>query len=499
MPPSLNLDILLHIAVHSSRETALALMLTCRALYAEALKVILRSIRLKSAQSVDNFVLLVSAGSPIGDDTRQRYSLVRELSLSSSFNIPRHSDLLPRFLQVLRRLTHLESMSIAKCERCFSKHPDLASAIASLPSLSHLKLSAVGSCTWNILTSLTAPHLTIISLDFSKAVRLSPMALSRGHRYASFFEVLEDSERLQYDPLQLLSKWSSSLRELRVVDWDIPTEHPPYIFSSVHRLSLSAERIGKTHTYVLAFPNVTHIALRPSRFRGPRELLYNTGMLDQLREANINDQHSACLSWAHLEELSGCLLHIYAFGPIGGVRNVQLDRFVGFLGPQYHRMLAAVLEHARPTHLSLDSDIGLFTELEHAVEAPGGLAGVLRQSGSERLESLDVSVSQAKIYGYPQEMDVPRALVGPLRSDFMMFVTHSAHCCLVVQATLAESLARLPLRRLRFEISFMISDTTFATVQQADLEAFVRAVPTLEEAYVSYVVNGSGPLEVRIP
>ena len=76
MPPSLNLDILLDILSLASRDTVIAMMLTCRSLHAEALKVILHTVYLKHSQSASNFICLVGAR-PLRDDVASRYHLVR--------------------------------------------------------------------------------------------------------------------------------------------------------------------------------------------------------------------------------------------------------------------------------------------------------------------------------------------------------------------------------------------------------------------------------------
>ena len=400
MSPSLNLDILLDILSLASRDTVIAMMLTCRSLHAEALKVILHTVYLKHSQSASNFICLVGAR-PLRDDVASRYHLVRGLEFSNTFIV--NDPLLPTFLSILRRLTRLESISMVECEDCFYNHPGLARAIESLPSLSRLNLSAVGYRTCDMLGALTATRLTSVSLDFFQG----------GYEECGFFDHEDPSDAGPYNPIVFLSRWSSSLQEIRAVDWRTVVKYAPaiHVFPNVRRLELLSHGTLEMLSYIHIFPNVAHLSVRSIEDDLAEDEGWNYDALKELHRARIERQLSSRASWTRLEELSGSIQHVYGLSPTYSVARVRIDRFHGAAEQRrLFTMLAEILQYTRPKHLAIDGDDGLLALEDDEDGSPHGkLASVLGTPGAEHIERLEIHVD----LGNPAQItvNVARSLV----------------------------------------------------------------------------------------
>ncbi|RPD71384.1 hypothetical protein L226DRAFT_573875 [Lentinus tigrinus ALCF2SS1-7] len=459
--PLLNYDILLEVAYLADRRTCASLMLTCKALNKAAAKSILRPLSGRITLWTDRDVALLLRFLH-ADPSRFQY--VREIDISLGLMSPYMDDDVERLLDGLRRMKRLDTLGILHAEITLESSV-FFDGVARLTKIRQLELQGAEDFACGLLSQMQA-DLVSIHVDW----------LPRDSD--------DDFYDYRYHPVPLLAKWTATLEELTWEWYTYPTALPEFtqVYPKLRRLSFLSDSFPHIAPFIRAYPNLVRFTVRTQcnidDGIDPDSL---TQQLRDRRAVNIQSQRDQgggkTVTWTHLEELVGSVIDLYALGLTCLIQRVHIDDSVSShwdLEFPVYEFLPAVLEYAQPRHLKVQGDSMLLIHPSH------GLTTLLRSgSCAEHLESLVLD------FNFPDEdSDIVTAL-----SD------------------LADSLRRLPLRRLRLRLRITIldrSDSTpsryhempepqeavafISTIENLDLEAYVRdlvdALPSLEDAVV---------------
>ncbi|RPD56450.1 hypothetical protein L227DRAFT_603052 [Lentinus tigrinus ALCF2SS1-6] len=448
-----NNDILCEITNWADRRTCASLMLTCKVLNKAGAKSVLQSsggICIWGEKDTVLFHRFLHADP-------SRFQHVRELHIFVASSMSQEA--LDGLLDDLRRMERLKTIGLTNADATLANFPALADALAKLTTIQRLDICTGGSDAVFTFLSQMRSDLVSIRLEWTAFEDAAERRLTT--RWAD------------YHPVPLLSKWTASLEELTCESWlSCRTVLPQFtqVYPNFRRLSLVGDGWTLIAPFIRPYPNLAQLAIKTD----PNEHLWdrrsdNVEFLQAQRALNKRSQKDGAggktVTWSHLEELVGSVFDLYGLGLICRVQRVHIDDVVY---PKHLKFLLSVLAYAQPKHLKAECSGSL---LVHPL-ASQGFMKLLRSSCIARLESLVLKFSLSD--GHPDEgKNISSAL-----SD------------------LANSLKRLPLRRLRLRIdiptfrcaSLRHYPALITAFEKFDLEAYVRnladAVPALEDAVV---------------
>ncbi|RDX49765.1 hypothetical protein OH76DRAFT_511176 [Lentinus brumalis] len=399
-----NYDILCELAYWSDEGTCATLMLTCRAMRTAAAKAVLRRpCRLSEARDVHRFLCCLQVDPSC-------FQHVRELRISFG-TLPQ--EMSGRLLNCLQHLKRLETLVLSDGDDSLTALPGLLDTIAQLITIRKLEVRNAGDVTCRLLSRMQA-SLTHISLDWLQE--------DCDFFYSNFPSSSRYPQWPNYHPVPLLSKWRTTLEELECASWfNCPGGLPRYtqIYPKLRRLSIERDDNPRIAPYIHAYPNLTHLCVLSEY-----DQLWNysgTALVDGIRllrirhATNVRSQEGpdGAKTWPQLQQFEGTLVDLYLLGITCRILRVSLCFSVN---PRDLELLPPVLAYAQPQHLKVHGTGMLLAHPRY------GLTKLLREPCAARLESLVLGLDFKETEG----LDVVTTL-----ND------------------LAESLKRIPLRRLR--------------------------------------------------
>ncbi|KAM5545141.1 hypothetical protein V8D89_001252 [Ganoderma adspersum] len=366
--PALPIELLLLIIEVASLPTIGKMTRTCLALRHGGARFLLhRGVSLIAGPSVISFVQFMHT------DAITRFQFLRSLEISTGELRPREVDALLGLIShpslALDSLTLREADLTLKSIPKHSSTPDnahptsLTTAFASLRTLRHLTVDACDQHTCSLIPAIRSP-LKTVSIGFTP--------LSTWHNS-------EDAEHR--NPVVLLANVSETLEEISATNVAMALDHVMFdiVYPSVRRVSVTYDLtyIPKTIAYTSAFPNLSHLSFTAA-YGHPEEFLQ--AVLGRTANKAHLARHKR--SWAHLEELVGCLPDVYILGL--GCHVAKL-RLTGPVSLDAVPALTDVLDDTRPTSLTV-SLVGahLFDD--------DSLASMLGHHCAEALRTLEMEV-----------------------------------------------------------------------------------------------------------
>ncbi|TFK91059.1 hypothetical protein K466DRAFT_660332 [Polyporus arcularius HHB13444] len=404
--PQLNHDVLCAIAYAADRRTCASIMLTSKSLKHAAAKSVLQPLfggnYLWKEVDVTKFLRFLRADP-------SRFSYVRQLHIGFT-RLP--SEVLEQLLEGLSQMTQLVILGLPNGDATLEEFPTLFDALSKMTMIRRLEVRFAGLATCRLLWNMQA-RLTSIMLDW--------------HPYGNdfFHHHLPSSGSTHwadYHPVPLLSNWSATLEELTCVYWiTSPTGLPPFTqtYPKLRRLFVESEANPHVATYIRAYPNLVQLSV----LSDDNDVYDHTTdahavqRAHERRAVNIRSQEDAVGdgrgTWPHLEAFIGGLIDLYLLGITCRILRVSLCFSVN---PRDLDLLPPVLAYAQPQHLKVHGTGMLLAHPRY------GLTKLLREHCAARLESLVLGLDFKETEG----LDVVTTL-----ND------------------LADSLKRIPLRRLR--------------------------------------------------
>ncbi|TFK93202.1 hypothetical protein K466DRAFT_145123 [Polyporus arcularius HHB13444] len=334
-PPTLNYDVLLNVVAQSgSRRTGLAIMHTCRVLYYNGARILLRDpVHLSTERGLLSFLYFLR-GAP---QSRPRH--VRELSLHMS-------DIQPRLAQLFGRvctcMKGLESLTMTSPERLLGSDPALVVGLAKLKSLTHLSLSDSGEQACTLLRLLQAPLKTVL--------------LSWGYAAGKFYwETIDEDDWPELHPTILLENFAGTLEELTCQWWHTCEDYirPRKTFPRLQHLIIEEVGMFYVAPYVQAFPNLARISVHSCNDE-------NT-FHDEVDE-NVEDNHELNVArqslpasvhggtWERMQEFQGSFVDFYIFGLACHIPRLILNANCS-TASGYLPFLGETLSHTTPAYL----------------------------------------------------------------------------------------------------------------------------------------------------
>ncbi|RPD56434.1 hypothetical protein L227DRAFT_531975 [Lentinus tigrinus ALCF2SS1-6] len=398
--PALNYDVLLEIGAVATGLTVSALMQTCRRLYHDCAQYLLTGVvRLKSEKTVVDFCRFVEA------DGYSRCSYVREMECKTYELSPASSQ---QFLEVIPRLTRLESLRLPAAEDTLASEPSLVVAFASLTSLRHLDLFWVHGHTMDLLANMRS-SLKSLTITF---LSVWP------HEDSIFWDNIKDDVWLNCHPVPFLRQHMSSLQKLHMCIWHTFPQYEtilvrgypqlpayPQVYPNMRSLEIERCNFALCLPYIRGFPNLMHLSMKTDHAwdLDATDSRDTARTLRNHRAENVRSQMDSRTTWEHLEDFTGTVVDLYMFGLVCPIPRVELTDRLERKSCNLP-LLADVLSYAQPVHLKLEGDGTLLSDPASETLA---LPDLLRTRGGSRMENLDVTFRLDKS---DEDLDVGAAL-----------------------------------------------------------------------------------------
>ncbi|KAJ8463314.1 hypothetical protein ONZ51_g10337 [Trametes cubensis] len=357
--PALSYDVLLEVAAFASRQTLSSFMKTCRILYHEIAKMMLRRrVVIDNVYDMNAFTAFLNA-------EPNRPGFLCDLTIDMEPHPPvRLQPIAPGLSDTFLRhsFRSLTSLRLDHAEETLRLYPKLSDGLASLSTLTSLIVSPAGSFVMTMLLCLQADLRTLV---------------------IGYQEGLDQMEALPHHvlhPVVLLQRFRHSLEtvEIRGYEVELSRAKVPGQYPKVQEFILDSPDCPLLAPYIHAFPDVRNLcittvfadALTPDIL--PRE----RATIDAFRRLNQLDQASFG-AWTKLETVSGTVADVYLAGFSCAIEVLYLN----VLTYDPFCMVHTILRDASISQLHL-----FIHNLE--VLEDGGLPMVLRQLGDSSLEAL---------------------------------------------------------------------------------------------------------------
>ncbi|KAI0657922.1 hypothetical protein C8Q70DRAFT_1055302 [Cubamyces menziesii] len=328
-------DILLGIIALCSPRDISSLMQTCRFLYEESPKILLReTVPLKTSIQLSGFLTFLRA-------QEGRLAFVRSLRFEL---LDWEDEGVPEFFIHLPLMLNLHSLHLTHGERLFQRDPDVVDIIAEIPSLQELTVHHAGFETTRLLKCLQS-HLVCVDIDFGDLDDYP------------FFQTIREEQYPPFHPLLILSHSMASLTKLVLRQWYTHSEitpDPDLLYPNMRELEIHNSGLPLIAPFVRACPNLWHLVHRAGlESRGhPLSTTETSSLLEGYaahRAHNISQQASFDRTWDQLHSFSGDLAGLYVLGLTCPIERVTLhlncEDWPAMLGPS--------LFYARPRYLEI--------------------------------------------------------------------------------------------------------------------------------------------------
>ncbi|KAI0339562.1 hypothetical protein BDW22DRAFT_567036 [Trametopsis cervina] len=329
-----SLEILLEIMQWMDRPTLLNVMLTCRALHANGLRLLLvPQVSIEESKQLRSFCRFISAGS-----SRWQYLQSLHLKWDTSLFPPDASAMAIEkaiLLQVARNATSLKRLFIEGWRPIPIPLYD-ETFFGSLRNLVELRLQydySVDLGAVQLLSSLKCP-LRVVSLKF-------PVS---GRRIVDFIEVM--------------APFRETLEELHADSVVSTRRDPEIIFPKMKDLSLAHFNDWDGPFLMKTFPNLQHLRYEAYDESGIRQIpdLYDTSFeqLTIARLENLHNQLRTGCAWPSMLSVSGPIAWVYAMAIACPINKLSLtaETISDGLYPVYHaECYPSIMASAQPSVL----------------------------------------------------------------------------------------------------------------------------------------------------
>ena len=369
---NLTYDTILHvISVSENAKDTAQLIATCRELYHEGPKILLKKPVVIFTKHLASFLKFLRAD----NSSRCRYLRQMELQVFASSLEP---DVTQELVEILPLLTRIEYLCLIDADQLLRLHPDLTPAFCALTTLRHIKFSRVSNKTCALLHGLRAP---LISASINFICDLDVLNLW------NYLDEEDDWE--QYHPAVLLENFAPTLEELECVAWRM---HPSQqaliatqVFPKMHRLSIDLPL--RINTFIRAFPNLTDLYIDTEDYgEFSLEVMHESHARNVVQQRGVNP----CGTWAHLKHFYGSVVDLYTIGITSHIPQVTLEDMLDD-GPAQMELLVIMLRYARPLRLKLEGITG-----NSLGDADRGFISMLRDKSASNLINLDVRIEFSK-------------------------------------------------------------------------------------------------------
>ncbi|KAI0330532.1 hypothetical protein GY45DRAFT_1361335 [Cubamyces sp. BRFM 1775] len=369
--PVLSYDVLLEVAAFVSRPTLSAFMKTCRILYHEIAKMMLRRrVAIDNVYDMNSFTAFLNAEA-------SRAGFLRDLTID--LEPPPPVGLHPAAWGISNTfLRHsfrsLTSLRLDHAEETLRLYPKLSDGLTSLSTLTSLVINSAGTSVMYMLVRLRAELRTLVI------------------GYQPGLDQMETLPHHLLHPVVLLKRFRHSLEtvEIRGYEVEFSRAKVPGEYPKVQEFILDSPDCPLLAPYIRAFPDVRNLclttvfanALTPDILPGER------GTIDAFRRLNQLDQASNG-AWTKLETVSGTVADVYLAGLSCAIEVLYLN--VRMYDP--FCMVHTILRDASVSRLHL-----FIHNLEVLEE--DGLPMVLRQLGDSSPEALFLHIRLCAQTGY---------------------------------------------------------------------------------------------------
>ncbi|KAI0776717.1 hypothetical protein BD413DRAFT_227629 [Trametes elegans] len=321
---NLNDDTVIQVMPFTDTHTLYMLMLTCRSFYRHGAMYLLgRGVTLQSDTQINSF------NSFILTDNRHRIPLpliLRWSYLDPSKPLSQEGGvLLVNIVRLLASADSIVSLTLVSAEMLLLSVSGLAGIIADLRSLKHITIDSLGRLCSKTLQSSRS---SLVSAN---------VKIEEGWEESD--PPLEDKV-----PMYFLRNSQQTLEKLSVSSFSSSPECP--IYPAVSHLRVDdPEGPGQICDYVYAFPNVRKLTAYGWGRYAP-----TSAFRMQYRARNRSDLELLG-SWASLQEFSGSITSLYLLGIPERIPRLSINDKKAHVTRD---MLPAVLDDARPEHLTLD-------------------------------------------------------------------------------------------------------------------------------------------------
>ncbi|KAI0750488.1 hypothetical protein C8Q74DRAFT_1222632 [Fomes fomentarius] len=366
--PVLNYDVLGTVVEHAETKTLLSLMLCCRTLYEDGVRVLLAEpVRLdsenpKEDRIVWSFLEFMSA------DGGRRWQSLRGLLFGRARLFFRTAA---QLAEGIKKSPNIEYLDLGYYEDGVLRYPELRAALATLENVKHITLSQV------------IKHGTYLFLESVRWPLVSATI------YDCTLNYMEDNIPAKMHPAALLRCAQNTLIR---VHWDYqlgPFNHPSgnTIYPNVKSLNMS-NMTPTPHDWVKAYPNLSQLSVSMMRDRA--------GAGAGARERNMHALADQC--WPRLET---CHAHrvadLDALGLPCHIRAVKITQMMAWSDLP---LFPETMEYARPVELELSSYGMDLTELRTFEKAANGLRDLEQLCLTLRFasESIDTDIPRSLSY-----------------------------------------------------------------------------------------------------
>ncbi|KAL7278814.1 hypothetical protein PYCCODRAFT_1479005 [Trametes coccinea BRFM310] len=360
--PHLKFDILIELLHHVPQQSdASALTRTCKTLYEQGTKVLLRR-----GVTVENGAQILSFCDFLLRNPNSRLPYLRKLHLKLRLmegveedeSVDDEEDLPAHVCNVLaktlRMMSSLEDLTIESCEELFERKPAIQQAIMALKGLRRLQIASVGVLAGELLEGMQS---SLVELDV--------------HCY---------SEEL-YEPTPVMSLLTrNQLNVEKLSAWYVEVGTSALQFPRVRALALRSLYAFDIENLHKTFPGLQYLELT-----APEPAVVEDAIADHGRLG-----HSS--RWKSLRYLCGSVDALYALGPVSRVAKVEVDCICS-TGECLSR-LRAVVSDAQPTCLVLHT--GFYG---HGVLDLSELAELLPPEGVPSMTHLMLDLAVDKLTG----------------------------------------------------------------------------------------------------
>ncbi|KAI0760591.1 hypothetical protein C8Q74DRAFT_1297514 [Fomes fomentarius] len=322
------LDVLLAVALLSNKATVSTLMRTCRLLYREGAKYLVREVVLEKDSQLPSFFEFMKAGAD-----SYRWLFIRSLQLNvERINLtPDVAELLHQIFHELFLHSRLQSLCIndehSGAEALLSSHDGIAKSIAALRTLRDVNLECCGPRTAKMLRSMSSLVSARVTFD------------------DVWMRDEEDDDDLLYKDFTRLFLQSQSSLEKVVVCYPGETFPGGPVYPRLTSLYIDTPScLPEITHYIHSFPNLSSLTTYDENA--------TTAFADMPSEREHNmRQHKETCSWSSLADYEGHIRMLYCFGLTCHIARLQTLAD----GPREIAMLLEVLPDVRPDVLVLDS------------------------------------------------------------------------------------------------------------------------------------------------
>ena len=350
--PRLNYDVLDNIAAHSTRETVLTLMRTCKLLYKYNVKHLLHHLKdididtEKPQESVQPFLCFMARGQG------RRWHFVRALRFVGKGSLS--PDIARQLPGAFGSATKLKSLVLHHADHFLGLHNGIAPALASLTAVEVFRATFVWRRTLSLIQTAQW-RLRTADVSFQNQSEREGKAPEGVHPAALFSVASPILTELVYKRQDNYGQWLPS--------------YP--VYPNVRLLTISWDgHDAQVSSWVRTYPNVTSLqTFAPAVCHCARDH-YSIETINNFHAGNfaLNDRPGEP-SWRKLERYSSCcLVNLHILALPYRIRRIELKRITKW----EVSMLSNIMSRARPEELLIGDLPSVYLSTLRTIIKPDG-------------------------------------------------------------------------------------------------------------------------------